>query len=202
MEKLILFFDTETTGFPKDGAPLEEQPHIVQLGYILAMYDGTKTEVIDQRNITINPGVPIPEEVSKIHGITDEIASSFQDFKSSAGDFFRNVIDAEMIVGHNVMFDYKMIKIEAERIWEDEAKRSAWLANMKSKCVCTMMPSVKLCQIPYPSGKAGYKWPKLIELHNFLFQKDFENAHDAYADIKATMDCFVELHKRNVITVI
>lgn len=117
------------------------------------MYNGSEVEIIDQRNITVNPGVPIPEEVQKIHGITDEMAAKFPDFRSSAGEFFRHALDADLIVGHNVMFDYKMVKIEAERMWPDEGKRNAWLAKVKPKCVCTMTPSVKLCQIPYPSGR-------------------------------------------------
>lgn len=54
-DKLILFFDTETTGFVKKKAPLEENPHIVQLGYIIGMYNGESVEVIEKKSIFINP---------------------------------------------------------------------------------------------------------------------------------------------------
>jgi hypothetical protein len=42
----------------------------------------------------------------------------------------------------------------------------------------------------------GGKWPKLIELYKFLFWKEFENTHDAMADIEATKDCFLKLCKK------
>jgi hypothetical protein len=35
----------------------------------------------------------------------------------------------------------------------------------------------------------------LSELHTKLFGKDFEGAHDAFADIDATEKCFWELKK-------
>ena len=65
-----------------------------------------------------------------------------------------------------------------------------------------MTPSVQLCKCPFPSGKSGYKWPKLTELYRFLFDKEVENAHDALGDITATMECFVELHRRKKIVII
>ena len=37
------------------------------------------------------------------------------------------------------------------------------------------------------------KRPKPKELYRHLFNKDFDNAHDAIADIEATKDCFIEL---------
>lgn len=204
-ERQILFFDTETTGLIDFKNPdLEVQPHIVQIGYIFAVYD-TETyqlQIIDQRNITCNPGVPIPEEASKVHGITDEMASKHPSFWSQAKEFIGYTIDADIIVCHNTAFDFQLVKIEARRVWEDEVRREAWFEQIKKKMLCTMQSTVKLCQVPFPSGKAGYKWPKLQELHKFLFDKEFDNAHDAYADIKATADCFVELHKRNHITIV
>lgn len=94
-----------------------------------------------------------------------------------------------------------MLKIEASRIWEDEGKRDAWIRALDGKLLCTMQSSVNLCQIPYPSGRKGFKWPKLTELHRFLFERDFENAHTALGDVEATVDCFVELHKRKKIEI-
>ena len=58
---------------------------------------------------------------------------------------------------------------------------------------------VKFCGLKNKVGRA--KWPKLIELHEILFGKGFDGAHDAFADITATKDCFFELIKREIITI-
>jgi hypothetical protein len=61
-----------------------------------------------------------------------------------------------------------------------------------------MKSSTDYCKLP--SKKRGsYKNPKLNELYELLFEKTFENAHDAMADISATKDCFFELKKRNIL---
>ena len=59
-----------------------------------------------------------------------------------------------------------------------------------------------LCKLPFPDGTASngqYKWPKLTELHEFLFGESFTGAHDALTDVKATARCFWELYKRRLI---
>ena len=61
--------------------------------------------------------------------------------------------------------------------------------------LCTMQASTDYCKIP---GPYGYKWPKLSELHMKLFGEYFEEAHDAAADINATVKCFWELKRRGV----
>jgi DNA polymerase III subunit epsilon len=48
-------------------------------------------------------------------------------------------------------------------------------------------------------GPYGFKWPKLSELHYKLFKTNFEEAHNAAADIQATAKCFWELKRIGVI---
>ena len=50
-----------------------------------------------------------------------------------------------------------------------------------------MQASTNYCRLP---GPYGYKWPKLSELHIKLFGEDFDEAHNASADINATEKCF------------
>ena len=45
----------------------------------------------------------------------------------------------------------------------------------------------------------GYKYPKLNELYCKLFHRNFENAHNAFSDVLATIECFKELKKKGVI---
>ena len=66
----------------------------------------------------------------------------------------------------------------------------------KQETIDTMLASVDFCKIP---GKFGFKWPKLMELHQKLFGCDFDNAHDSSADIAATEKCFWELKKRGIL---
>lgn len=42
----------------------------------------------------------------------------------------------------------------------------------------------------------GYKYPKLNELYYKLFHRNFENAHNAFSDVLATIECFKELKKK------
>lgn len=52
-----------------------------------------------------------------------------------------------------------------------------------------------LCQIP--GGRGGkFKLPTLTELHEFLFNQPFAEAHNATADVEATARCFFELIRK------
>ena len=52
--------------------------------------------------------------------------------------------------------------------------------------------TAQLCQIP--GGRGGkFKLPTLTELHQFLFNTPFGEAHNATADVEATTRCFFEL---------
>ena len=75
-EKLYIFFDTETTGVPRDyKAPSKDTrnwPRMVQLGWILMDDKGDK---LSQKDYIIRPdGFTIPADASRIHGITTERA--------------------------------------------------------------------------------------------------------------------------------
>ncbi len=171
-----LYFDTETTGFPrKSDAPIETQPHIVQLAALLI--DDTEGEIASM-NVIIRPvGWTIPDEVAEIHGITQEKAEKFGvRIEQAMGVFYDFCNAADEAVAHNIAFDAKLVAIEFER-----AALSDRL-NLMSQ-FCTMLATTDRCKLPGKYGK--YKWPKLIEAHQVLFGCGFDNAHDALADVRA-----------------
>jgi hypothetical protein len=61
-----------------------------------------------------------------------------------------------------------------------------------------MKESTAYCAIPGRYGDC--KYPNLTELHRKLFQKAFDGAHDALADVRACKAAFFELRTRGVIT--
>lgn len=188
---MILFFDTETTGLPRKWnnpvTDVDNWPRMVQLAWIMCDRTG---KVIEQRNDIIRPeGYFIPPVVSRIHGITTERAlKEGRDLKEVLDDFSAKIDEAEALVGHNISFDESIVGAEFER------KRIMSSLFLKPR-LCTMKGAVNYCKLP---GKRGLKPPKLIELHQFLFGTGFDNAHDALADVEATMRCFWRLRELNV----
>ena len=73
---MYLFFDTETTGLPKNWkAPvtdLTNWPRMVQLAYLL--YDKNGNKISEGDHIIKPEGFSIPTSSSQIHGISNEIA--------------------------------------------------------------------------------------------------------------------------------
>jgi len=188
----FLFFDTETTGLPRNwNAPvtdLDNWPRLVQLAWLSFDKDGNKTT---EGNYIIKPeGFIIPADSAKVHGITMERAEREGVALRGVLEKFRDEIErVTHIVAHNISFDEKIIGAEFLRSEISHAFEA------KNK-ICTMTSSVDFCAIP---GGRGFKWPKLQELHKKLFGAEFADAHDASVDIAMTAKCFWELKKRGVI---
>lgn len=55
-----------------------------------------------------------------------------------------------------------------------------------------MKSSIEYCKISNEKNPAkGYKWPKLQELHNRLFNYNYTVEHNAENDVEATAKCFL-----------
>jgi DNA polymerase III epsilon subunit-like protein len=189
---MYLFFDTETTGLPADWkAPqsnLRNWPRLVQIAWLQYDVKGTR---IAERDYIIRPeGFTIPEEASRIHGISTERAiREGVDLKKVLEEFSGFIDVSSLIVADNMDFDEKIVGAEFLRVG---IKNNL----MNTGRICTMKESTDYCKIP---GNYGHKWPKLSELHMRLFNHEFEEVHDASADIAACAKCFWELKKRGVI---
>ena len=193
-----LFFDTETAGLPPKGmddVPVTNPdfwPRLVQLAWILTDKEG---RVLNRKSKIIYPnGFSIPTSATAIHHITTEHAMQVgEPLRDVLGEFKRDLLKAEKIVCHNVEFDQHIVGAELYSM-DMEYK-----ALMNKTSICTKLVSTNFCALPNTNGHSGYKWPSLQELYHKLFNKDFEDAHDALADITATKDCFFELKRRGII---
>lgn len=179
---MYLFFDTETTGI--------DSPRIVQIAWALTDQNGN--ELRTQSFIVRPDGFEIPASATRIHGITTEVARhSGIEIANALEAFAKDVVDATILVAHNVRFDEGVISTEFSRVGRNE---TPW--NGKS-LHCTMQSSTDFCKI---KGRRDYKWPSLEELHILLFDTTFESAHSALADVRACAKCFFELKRRGIIS--
>lgn len=81
MQRPVIFFDIEATGADS------QRDRIVEIALIKEYPDGKREEKVHR----INPGIKIPAEVIKIHGITNEdvlLAPAFRDLAIPLLDFF------------------------------------------------------------------------------------------------------------------
>jgi len=185
---MYLFFDTETTGLPKNWkAPLTDLsnwPRLVQLAYLFFDSSGNK---ISGDDFIIKPeGFTIPTAASKIHGISTERALREGVSIISVLQNFNSLIEqTTYLVAHNMPFDEKIVGAEFLR------NGMANSIQTKNK-ICTMKETTNFCAL---NGPYGYKWPKLSELHYKLFKTNFEEAHNAAVDITITAKCFWELKR-------
>jgi len=196
----ILFFDTETSGFIKKALAADdpEQAWTVQIGALLTDTEGKE---IDKLNVIIKAnGREMNYHAEKIHGISIEKADSEGIEEIDAAEQFGLLLrQASLVVGHNFDFDWKYAQHLLERNMDelsDEA-RSAFYLDLPNQCTMKDKKVVKFCGLKNRIGRV--KWPKLIELHEILFNEGFDGAHDAFADITATKNCYFELIKRGII---
>lgn len=186
----LLFFDCETNGLPKNYSASYEDvdawPRVIALAWILI---NTDQQIINSRHYLIKPnGWTIPaEDFWKNNGFsTEKSLQEGVDIDPVLELFLLDKLNADVLVGHNITFDHRIV-------WA-EIIRSGKKPRSGMPKICTAQGSRKFCALPKT------KIPKLAELHEILFKKPFEGAHDALADVTATKDCFFELLRLNVIS--
>lgn len=189
----VIIADSETTGMWDFKAPFNSirQPHLVQLAFRLM--DPFSGRVYQTFSAFIKPHLydRIDPGAERIHGISIEDAEKYGvDVRLAMNEFQNSLDNADMLVCHNVEFDSRVFDRTFSATFDQDAK-------VRDKpSYCTMKETTKLVGA---QGPRGLKWPKLIELHEFLFDKGFDGAHDALEDVLATERCLVELCKRGFI---
>ena len=187
----LLFFDTETTGVPRNykapASDLRNWPRLVQIAWLLAEDDGGE---IESAEYIVKPeGFTIPVEAARIHGISTEMAMrDGVDIKSVLAEVMTCLGKVSQLVAHNIDFDEKILGAELLRAGQPNCVET-------KQRICTMRSATDYCRLP---GPYGYKWPKLDELHRKLFDEPLAGAHRALVDVRACARCYFELKRLKV----
>jgi DNA polymerase-3 subunit alpha len=193
---MYLIFDTETTGLPKRwDAPLtdsENWPRCIQIAW--QVHDDMGNLIESQDYLVKPEGFNIPYDAEKVHGISTELAAEKGiPLAEMLAKFQEALKKTKFVVGQNVGFDLNIMGAEFHR----EAMENT-LQQLPILDTCTEI-TAQMCKIP--GGRGGkFKLPTLTELHEFLFNEPFMEAHNATADVEATTRCFLELVRQRVFT--
>lgn len=98
--------DTETTG-------LEPGSRLLSLAAIL--FDPAGDGMLDAFEARVNPGMPIPPDVTKINGISDADVASADDASVALLELVGWLPDDAILVAHNAPFDVGVLAWEAAR---------------------------------------------------------------------------------------
>ena len=183
---MYLIFDSETSTFPspKLAANHPNQARIVQLAWTL-LDEQFKERACFNSLIRIPSSVRIHEGAKKAHGISEEDCRKYGvDASVALQPFFDLRSNCKVLVAHNIKFDHQLMEIEHTLIYGVKYGDA-------TEHFCTMEAMTDICKLPFAAtsrqsfGKE-YKWPTLQEAHQYAFGYQFEGAHDALADVRAT----------------
>ena len=169
LDRPIAFIDVETTGL----SPYSDR--IVELSILKIHPDGTEK----YQSHRINPEIPIPAEVTAIHGITDADVAGEPVFRQYARSI-RDFLDDCDIAGFNVIrFDLPLLEAEFRRAGVEFSRQGRHLIDS---------------QVIYHQRD-----PRDLRTAYLKYcGKEMETAHSAEEDAKATaeiLDGQLEMHQ-------
>ena len=196
----VLVFDTETTGLQEKGASIYDKskwPYIIQLSYIL--YDiSNNTTLIKNNYIKIDESVAISPESFAIHNISREILDRQGiNIVDALKDFNEYLKSCDIVVGHNISFDKRLIFVECFRhnVTQYFTEFKHYQMTHKPE-FCTMKNTVEFCKLERLSktNQVYNKHPKLSELYSMLFPNESlpKDLHNSFVDVAMTLRCYLK----------
>ena len=159
LKRPLIVFDLETTGTSVNN------DRIVEFCYIKVMPDGSE----HVKTMRFNPGMPIPHEVSLIHGIYDEDVKDAPLFKTKAKELAEEFKGCDFAGFNSNKFDFPLLVEEFLRAGVEFDVENRKFVDAQR--IFHMMEQRTLT--------AAYK---------FYCNKSLENAHSAEADTIATLE--------------
>lgn len=163
-EARFVVVDVETTGLDPQKDRICEIAFIEMKGF----------KEIDRFSTLLNPTIPIPFNVSSIHGIYDEDVLKAPSFADIADILLSKLSDA-VVVGHNIQFDLGFIKNEFIRVG----------LNIPD----VMLVDTLVLSKRYLSNLSNNKLKTVAESINLHSQ----NWHRALNDVEITKEVFIYL---------
>ena len=157
------FVDVETTGTNP------RYDRIIEIGIVRV----EKGKITGSLNTTLNPGVRVPPEITRLTGIKESELENSPTFSTLSKEIL-DLLNKSVFVAHNARFDYGFLKHEFARV---ERKFS-------SKVFCT----VKLARRMFPK-LGSYNLDNLIRQFNFKC----EHRHRAYDDANVLHQLFCHI---------
>lgn len=163
----LVLLDIETTG----GAHLHDRITEVALIKIEGGEISTVWESL------INPGMPIPRHITGLTGISDDMVKDASSFKDIAGELYSH-LEGQVMVAHNVRFDYGFLKAEYKRMG----------GSLRLRTLCTVKLSRKL----YPHLQ-GHSLDAIMK----RFRLNTAARHRGMGDVQLKLD-FLEAVKQDL----
>ena len=162
LDRDIVFFDIESTGLNvmKD--------RIVQIALIKHKIDGSAPEEIEY---LVNPGIPISPEAMAVHGITPEDVKNKPTFQQISKELFDWIGNSDLGGYNSDRFDIPMLMEEFARVGLELTLDNRRHIDVQ-RIFYKMQPRTL---------KAAYK---------YYCDAALVDAHDALADVRATVDVF------------
>lgn len=161
-------FDTETTDI---------YGYIISYAFVIQDMQTLQTREIHE---FLNPKAKISEEAYEVHKISQEELKDKPSFNEKKEEFLNIFKSVDMIVGHNVLYDFGVLKRELER--------SSHYPNIINIPIFdTMYYSADVVVLEKK------KMPRLEECVAYFFGKQNIKYHDALEDVKMTLKVFNRL---------
>ena len=160
LDRDLIFFDIESTGLNV------MRDRILQIAFMKFPKDGGEPIELE---MLINPGIPISEEAMNVHGITPDKLRNKPGFRDVAEQIFKFIGTADLSGYNSDRFDIPMLMEEFHRYGYDleiEKRRTVDVQKIFYK----MEPRTLKAALKHFCGK------------------DLTDAHDAMADVRATVD--------------
>lgn len=192
-----LIFDTETSGLfdYRQRADAPGQPRMVSIAAALLDPSGA---VLSEFYRLIKPDNWDQKFIDEcqhgtgafaINGLTwDQLNEAGVPIDHALMEFDALVDRCEGISAYGVNFDQKVVRAEQRRAGRPDryGERPTFCVQRAATDLCKIPPTDKMMA----AGKRWFKTPKLAEAAEILLKVDLENAHDARADLNATIDIF------------
>lgn len=131
--EVFVAFDTETTSLSS------KTGNIIEIGAIA--FD--KNGIISTWNSLFNPGYHIPQEITNLTHISDEMVFNSPKIESKLQNFMQ-FIDNHILIAHNAMFDVKFLNKELQSFGMKESSNKVIDTLMYSKWAYPTLPKHKL----------------------------------------------------------
>ena len=161
LSRPIAIFDLETTGLNIT------TDRIVEIAIIRVEADGSESEFLRR----VNPGMPIPAEVSAIHGIFDEDIADAPSFAAIADE----VVE---FIGNSALAGYNSNKFDIP-VLAEELMRAGCDFDVSSR---------RFVDVQNIFHKMEQR--TLAAAYQFYCDKPMQNAHNALYDARVTLDVF------------